>query len=391
MIILETTDTLKAAASGATSIYATGSLLEINTSTGAETFKGFGPTAVGTLGTTLYTAPANTTAIVKSLLFVNINAAARNVNVYKNGLLDANRIYGGSAGPGTAMGAGYALTYGDGGWRMFDASGVMQVTAGGGGVADADYGDITVSGSGTAWAIDANAVTYAKMQDISATSRILGRITAGAGDTEELTAANVKTILALAQADISGLTTASSPQFTALEIGAASDTTLARSGAGELTVEGNRLFRVGGADVPIADGGTGQSTAGAAFTALAVAQIILGGKNTPAAWAGNKDNYAPASLATTSNHFWDLGGAGRTITGIDATGLTEGQIFMVNAINAGGGTLTYSHASASSTSGNRFGCPNGVNYVTPVGMQTLIVYNPTASAANPFRIFGTVI
>ncbi len=38
-------------------------------------------------------------------------------------------------------------------------------------------------------------VTYAKIQNVSATSRILGRITAGAGDIEELTAANMQTIL----------------------------------------------------------------------------------------------------------------------------------------------------------------------------------------------------
>lgn len=38
-------------------------------------------------------------------------------------------------------------------------------------------------------------ITYAKLQDISATSRILGRITTGAGDAEELTAANVRTII----------------------------------------------------------------------------------------------------------------------------------------------------------------------------------------------------
>jgi hypothetical protein len=52
---------------------------------------------------------------------------------------------------------------------------------------DGDYGNITVSGSGTIWTIDDNVVTYAKMQNISATDRILGRDTAGAGDPEELT------------------------------------------------------------------------------------------------------------------------------------------------------------------------------------------------------------
>lgn len=37
-------------------------------------------------------------------------------------------------------------------------------------------------------AIAANAVTYAKMQDVSATQRLVGRNTAGAGDPEEVTA-----------------------------------------------------------------------------------------------------------------------------------------------------------------------------------------------------------
>lgn len=64
-----------------------------------------------------------------------------------------------------------------------------------GGVSDGDKGDITVSGSGATWTIDNDVVTYAKMQNVSATSRILGRITVGAGDTEELTAANVRTII----------------------------------------------------------------------------------------------------------------------------------------------------------------------------------------------------
>jgi len=64
-----------------------------------------------------------------------------------------------------------------------------------------------------------------------------------------------------------GLGTGDSPQFTAVNIGNA-DTTLARSGAGDLTVEGNALYRAGGTDVPVADGGTGASTAANARTNL---------------------------------------------------------------------------------------------------------------------------
>lgn len=51
---------------------------------------------------------------------------------------------------------------------------------------DGDKGDITVSGTGTVWTIDNDVVTYAKMQNVSATDRLLGRSTAGAGDVEEI-------------------------------------------------------------------------------------------------------------------------------------------------------------------------------------------------------------
>ena len=64
-----------------------------------------------------------------------------------------------------------------------------------------------------------------------------------------------------------GVGTEDSPQFTAIELGHASDTTLARSGPGKVTIEGDEI-RTG--TVPIAKGGTGVTSASAAATALGV-------------------------------------------------------------------------------------------------------------------------
>lgn len=66
-------------------------------------------------------------------------------------------------------------------------------------------------------------------------------------------------VTGLAQADISGLTTASSPQFAGIELGHATDTTITRASAGVIAVEGKNVYMVGGADVALADGGTGSS------------------------------------------------------------------------------------------------------------------------------------
>lgn len=80
-----------------------------------------------------------------------------------------------------------AVNYYDG--RLFietydgTTSGIAQFQP----MADGDKGDITVSAKGQTWTIDNDAVTYAKIQNVSATDRLLGRSTAGAGDIEEIT------------------------------------------------------------------------------------------------------------------------------------------------------------------------------------------------------------
>lgn len=64
-------------------------------------------------------------------------------------------------------------------------------------------GDVTNSAGNLATTISNNAVSYAKMQDVSATSKILGRKTAGAGDTEECSLSDVLDFIgSAAQGDI---------------------------------------------------------------------------------------------------------------------------------------------------------------------------------------------
>ena len=79
-------------------------------------------------------------------------------------------------------------------------------TGGGGGggsgvVTDGDYGDITVSGTGLVWDINANAVAYTNIQGVSSASRLLGRGSSGGpGNVQELTIANSLTLTGTALA-----------------------------------------------------------------------------------------------------------------------------------------------------------------------------------------------
>ena len=66
------------------------------------------------------------------------------------------------------------------------------------GLSDGDKGDISVSNSGATWTIDNDVVTYAKIQDVSTTNRLLGRDSSGSGVIEEIDPANVRSMLNVA-------------------------------------------------------------------------------------------------------------------------------------------------------------------------------------------------
>lgn len=70
------------------------------------------------------------------------------------------------------------------------------------------------------------------------------------------------------------------PQISTIELGHASDTTIARSAAGSVTIEGNAIYRAAGTDVPVTDGGTGRSTGTTAYSLVATGTTATGAQQT---------------------------------------------------------------------------------------------------------------
>lgn len=123
-------------------------------------------------------------------------------------------------------------------------------------------GDVTTSGSSLATTIPNNTVTYAKMQDVSATNKILGRSTAGAGDVEEIacTAAGralIDDVDAAAQRTTLGLGTAAVATATVLmPTGAILDYGASSIPTGWLACDGAAVSRTTYADLFTAIGTT---------------------------------------------------------------------------------------------------------------------------------------
>jgi len=194
-------------------------------------------------------------------------------------------------------------------WRLVSysradaASGVLSVANGGTGAATLTDGGVLL-GSGT------GAVTA--MSVLSDGEMIVGD---GTTDPVAESGATLRTSI--------GVGTGDSPQFTAVNVGAATDTTVARASAGDINVEGNLIYRAGGTDVPVADGGTGASTL--------TANAVLTGNGTSAIQAESDLLFASNKVNPTASAH---DAAGTTLT-VSAGATTAGT-----SNNQAGGALT---------------------------------------------------
>jgi len=231
---------------------------------------------------------------------------------------------------------------------LFEAGAVLA-DSGSINIAKLDQSSATKLG---ATAIADDAITYAKIQNVSATDRVLGRSSAGAGDIQEipLTAAG-RALLddadAAAQRATLGLGTIATQSASNVAIGGGAIT------GGSIT---------GITDLAVADGGTGASDAGTARANLGVAI----GTNVQAYDAGLQ---SISGLTTAAN---------QTIytTGSDTyavTGLTSAGRALIDDADAAAQRTTLGLGTLATQSGTFSGTHSGTTSGTNTGDQTIIL------------------
>ncbi len=153
---------------------------------------------------------------------------------------------------------------------------------------------------------------------------------------------------ASAAASALGVGTEDSPQFTGIELGHASDTTLARSSAGVVTIEGEEI-RTG--TVAIAKGGTGATSASAAASALGL---------------GVEDQPSFVTVSANVNASNIVSADGRGINQLNASNVNTGTLAIAQG-GTGASTLNNLITMGTHTTGDFVGTITGGDGIASTG------------------------
>lgn len=269
-----------------------------------------------------------------------------------------------------------------------------------GGVINFNNGDVTVTHSADALTFQGGANGYLFSHAVlpqTSDGAALGSIAnmwsdlfLASGAVVNFNNGNVTLTHAAGSLTVDGATTVSLGTSAALttgtiELGHATDTTIARSSAGDITIEGNAVYRAGGTDVALADGGTGASLvdpnadrimfwddSAGQTTWLEVGSGLSITGTTLTASGGTGDVVGPASSTDNAIVRFD-GTTGKLVQNSSITIGDDGSF------TAATGTITASTPWAFSQTWNNAG-------VTFAGMTIAMTDTASNAASEPFNI-----